>query len=145
MNQRVLAKMNFRYNSHNQVSFDHLEGITEFLESNCPIRKEKAIAMMRLSVGLGDRIVKDYVKSLEAWEVIRIKNGTIEWILDKIIIPDMKNEDVPDTFPGTVGEVLPPCRHRPKDIYEQCNPSEGIFVSSKKQRVYCTTCAHRYE
>lgn len=145
MDLKILEMMRFKPTGHNQVSLDHIECVAEFLEEFCPIDKTKAKRMLRGSMGISMRYIQEYLDSFEAWKIIKVKSGTIEYLLkedNKIVISDMKNEDVLDTFPGNTG-VLPDCRLRPLDPLVQCNPSTGIYISYKKQMEYCNTCEQR--
>lgn len=192
MNPKILEMMHFRPSGHNQVSLDHIECISEFLEEFCPIDKTKAKRMLRGSMGISLRYVQEYLDSFEAWKIIKIKSGNIEYLLNdapainigngmsiskchdamKYKIEGMKNEDVPDTFPGDIGldnndpdnlfnrdmlintvnafvdkENMLPCRYRINNNgsggFKPCNPEPGkTIIPNAKQ---CNECAQRDE
>lgn len=147
MNKLILEKMGFRPTSHNEIFLDHLEIITDFLITQCPIPEKKALSMLRGSTGISLRYVKEHIDSLVAWGIIKKKQGVYEWMLEgcqdkKIIIEAMKNEDVPDTLPGDLGEdpkEYPLCNFR--DKLNKCFyiPEKPFFPTIKK----CSSCSSR--
>lgn len=152
MNQKILMKMGFKPTAHNEIFLDHLETITDFLIEKCPIPEKKALLMLRGSTGISMRYVKEHVDSLLAWGIIRKHTGNYEWVLEgcqekkipieenKIIIEGMKNEDVPDTFPGDIGEYKP-CRYRDEQNICSYIPEKPFKPDIKK----CAKCSSRKE
>lgn len=149
MNLKVLEKMGFRPTAHNEIFLDHLEVITDFLIAQCPIPEKKALSMLRGSTGISLRYVKEHIDSLLAWGIIRKHQGVYEWVLEgcqekKIVLGGMKNEGVPDTFPGNLGEELkeyPLCSFR--DGSNKCSyiPEKPFFPTINK----CEKCIVRKE
>lgn len=145
MNQKVIEIMGCKPLQHNEIFFDHLETITDFLIQRCPIESKKAISMLRGSTGIGTRYVKDHIDSLLAWGIIRKHAGNFEWVLEgcqekKIVIEGMKNEDGPDTFPGEIGEYKS-CVHRNDFNICNFNPDKPFKPEIKK----CEKCIARKE
>lgn len=145
MNAKILQKMGFKPSAHNEIYYDHLETITDFLIEQCPIESKKAISMLRGSTGISIRYVKEHIDSLVAWGIIKRSNGNFEWILEgvqpsKITIEGMINEEVPDTLPGDLGEHKP-CIYRKEDGYCYFNPDK-LFIPGVKK---CDKCIARIE
>jgi len=171
MNPKILEMMRFRPSGHNHVSLDHIVCISEFLEEFCPIDKTKAKRMLRGSMGISMRYIQEYLDSFEAWKIIRIKAGNIEYLLSepksKIVVLDMKNEDVPDTFGidnndpdnsfnrqnliDTVKVFIDkdnmlPCRYRVdaiNGVFKPCNPEPGKTIIPNARE--CNDCKQREE
>lgn len=145
MNQLILQKMGFKPSAHNEIYYDHLETITDFLIDQCPIDSKKALSMLRGSTGISIRYVKEHIDSLLAWGIIRKHAGNYEWVLDgcqekKIVLEGMKNEDIPDTFPGDLGEYKP-CSFRDELNVCKFNPEKPFVPEIKK----CAKCIARKE
>ena len=137
--------MGFRPSAHNEIFLDHLEIITDFLIGHCPIEKKKALHMLRGSTGISQRYVKEHIDSLLAWDIIKLSKGNYEWVLDGvqpagIKIEGMKIEEVPDNFPGNIGEIKP-CKFRPGT--GKCNPYPGVSVYPSA--LVCNGCEQREE
>jgi len=148
MNLLILQKMGFKPTAHNEIYLDHLETITDFLIEQCPVNDKKAISMLRGSTGISIRYVKEIIDSLLAWGIIRKRNNAYEWMLEgcqeKKITLNIKNEDVPDTFPGDIGikeEELKPCTHRTDKMLCMAIPGHIVKVEANK----CNMCGSRQE
>lgn len=144
MHPEILKKMGFKPTTHNEIYLDHLEIITDFFIEQCPIDSKKALSMLRGSTGISIRYVKEIVDSLLSWGIIRKHLGNYEWMLEGVrpagIKLDINNEDVPDTFPGCVGEYKP-CIHRREDNICIFNPNKPFTPEIKK----CDKCIARKE
>lgn len=146
MNPEVLRKMRFNPSGHNSIYTDHLETITDTLEEICPIEAKKCISILGASVGMSDRFVKEHIRRLEACDVIRKVKGEYIWNIGvketpkSILLEGMKNEDVLDTFPRTIGEIkeeYPLCKER---VGGECVHFEGNpFLPSQHRCVACKT------
>ena len=142
MDSEILRHIGFTPSSHNEIFYDHLETIIDFFRIRSPIEKKKALAMLRGSMGISNRYVKEHIESLIAWDIIKSKGGYYEWVFG-IKIEDIKPEDVPDTFPGNIGEVkeeYPICKVR---IDNQCTFFEGKPFTPSFHR--CVACKSRQE
>lgn len=140
--------MGFKPTSHNEIFLDHLEIITDFLIEQCPIESKKALSMLRGSTGISLRYVKEHVDSLLSWGIIRKSRGYYEWGLEGVrpagIKLDMKNEDVPDTFPGDIGELeieIRPCIYRNDELVCSAISGHAVKVNADK----CNRCGFRKE
>lgn len=145
MNLLVLQKMGFKPSAHNEIYYDHLETITDFLIDQCPIESKKALSMLRGSTGISIRYVKEHIDSLLSWGIIRKHAGNFEWMLEgcqtkRIVLEGVKNEDIPDTLPGNLGEYKP-CIHRSEDNTCVFNPDKPFIPEIKK----CDKCIARSE
>jgi len=148
MNLLILKRMGFKPTLHNEIYLDHLETITDFLIEQCPINDKKAISMLRGSTGISIRYVKEIIDSLLSWGIIRKNKGEFVWILEgcqeKKIVLDMKNEDVPDTFPGSTGIediTIKPCTHRNDKMVCSVISGHSVKVDANK----CNKCGSRQE
>lgn len=154
MDIEIMKHMGFSPSPHNEIFFEHLEIITDFLKQRCPIEKKKCMSMLHGCMGISNRYVKEHLDSLCAWDIIRSRGGNYEWILG-IKIENMLNEDVPDNFPGCLGMVLdvtprknniveetyPICKSRQEDT--TCIFFEGKPFKPSPHR--CNACKTRQE
>jgi hypothetical protein len=93
MNQRILNHIGFRPNSYNQIFFEHMEDISEFLEEYCPLDKKKCVHMLRAKVGVGDRGIKEHIDNLIAWDIVGEENKILYWIFEgRDVIPSRCRE-----------------------------------------------------
>jgi len=145
MNPKILEMMRFRPSGHNQVSLDHIECISEFLEEFCPIDKQKAKKMLRGSMGISSRYIQEYIDSFEAWKIIKIKSGNIEYLLSEKDKPLFLGEDEkPITMIHEAMRnetTMLPCKYRPE--IGECNPVPGINIIPNPK--YCNECSQRVE
>lgn len=137
MNPKILEKMGFKSTSHNEIFLDHLEVITDFLKSQCPVDKKKSISMLRGSTGISNRYVKEHIDSLLAWDIIRSKNGKYEWIFD---MQDEKNNEV--EIKNVITEEIKPCKFS-TGIGQKCNPIPGKILTISAEN--CNSCEQREE
>lgn len=147
MDIKILEKMGFRRAPHNEIFYDHLEVIIDFLKDKCPIEKKKALAMLRGSVGISNRYVREHLDSLLAWDIIKSHARNYEWIFD---IQEQKQEvkksndykqwsKIHDET--LANEPIKPCRYRP--LSGDCNPIPNKFVKISAQN--CNPCTIREE
>lgn len=134
MNPKILEMMRFRPSGHNQVALDHIECISEFLEEQCPIEKNKAKKMLRGSMGISTRYVQEYIDSFEAWKIIKVKSGNIEYLLNEKPIATIQDAMINET-------TMLPCKYRPE--IGECNPVPGINIIPNAH--YCNDCRQRTE
>jgi len=149
MNLKILEMMRFKPCGHNQVSLAHIECISEFFEEFCPIAEKKAKKMLRASSGISSRYVQEYIDGFEAWKIISIKGGMIEYLVgkdEKVNIANDKNES-DYVVEHSAQDVILPCKYRNKledsTEFMPCNPEPGkVVIPNSKQ---CNECKQREE
>lgn len=136
--------MRFRPSGHNQVSLDHIENISEFLEEFCPIDKTKAKRMLRGSLGISTRYIQEYLDSFEAWKIIKVKGGNIEYLVGKEQVDTLYmgegEKPITELHKAMINETtMLPCKYRPE--IGECNPVPGINIIPNAK--YCNGCSQR--
>lgn len=87
MNPIVKEMTGIGERTHNIIFYEHADRVCNFLEAQCPLTESDAIDMMLMHVGISEKFVKAYIRSLVAWKIVMRKGNMLYWM-----IGDKKNK-----------------------------------------------------
>ena len=75
--KQALIKMHVYERSFNQVSFVHTKEILQMIFELAPIDEKELISMLKISIGVDKRYIRDYLDGFRFWGVIFRYEGRI--------------------------------------------------------------------
>lgn len=150
MNKELLNYLGIFERNHNIIWFEHMEDLCCLFQASCPCSKEDLLSDIKMKIGLTNRSAMEYIKAFEHKKLLKKEGKIYKWCTpwikepNPILLDEMKNEDVPDTFPGNVGikEIeIKPCTQRNDKMVCSVITGHSRLVSPGQ----CNSCGSRQE
>jgi len=128
----AFIKMHVYERNNNQISYQHIKEMLQLIYETEPINEKDMLAMLRVSIGIDKRYIRDIYNSFLAWKVIFRESG--------MIYADKPQKTLKEKESITISkEEYLPCSSRTEN--NMCaRPGHSSFAVSVNR---CNTCNSR--
>ena len=137
----AFIKMHVYERNNNQISYQHIKEMLQLIYETEPINEKDMLAMLRVSIGIDKRYIRDIYNSFLAWKVIYRESGMIyadkpqKTIKEKEILTITKEEYLPCASRTENNMCFKPGQNSVTATIKRCNICTSRIIPKEKEMI----------